>query len=81
MSVSVKNLSMALPALKDKIKQAEALSEKVPAHANMTESIRRIKDVIEETRNYVNRVNVPLKSVSCLVSSFDLKLLQSIFLY
>ncbi|XP_078114223.1 laminin subunit alpha-3 [Sander vitreus] len=54
----VKNLMTALPVLKDKITQVEALSGKMPPTANMTESIRRIKDVIEETRNFVNRLPV-----------------------
>lgn len=54
----VKNLNRALPALKDKITQVEALSRKAPPSANMTESIRRIKEVIEETRNYLNRVKL-----------------------
>lgn len=52
----MKNLNTALPLLKDKITQVEALSVKAPPSGNMTESIRRIKDVIEETRNFVNRV-------------------------
>ncbi|XP_039668362.1 laminin subunit alpha-3 [Perca fluviatilis] len=55
---ALKNLNTALPVLKDKITQVEALSGKTPPTANMTESIRRIKDVIEETRNFVNRLPV-----------------------
>ncbi|XP_073332501.1 laminin subunit alpha-3 [Pagrus major] len=52
---AVKNLSSAL---KDKIRRVEALSGKVPPGANMTETIRGIKDVIEETRNYVNKLSL-----------------------
>ncbi|XP_078024626.1 laminin subunit alpha-3 [Epinephelus lanceolatus] len=55
---ALKNLSTALPVLEDKITQVEALSEKASPGANMTESIRRIKDVIEETRNFVDRLSV-----------------------
>lgn len=67
MSVSVKNLNSTLSALQNKITQVEALGEKAPPSANMTESIRKIKDVIEETRNYVNRVKYSFKTgVSCL---------------
>uniref|UniRef100_A0A671UKA7 Laminin, alpha 3 n=1 Tax=Sparus aurata TaxID=8175 RepID=A0A671UKA7_SPAAU len=55
---AVKNLSTALPALKDKIRRVEALSGKVPPSANMTETITGIKDVIEETRNYANRLSL-----------------------
>ncbi|XP_070764977.1 laminin subunit alpha-3 [Enoplosus armatus] len=54
---AVKNLNTSLPVLKDKIAQVEALSEKALPTANMTESIWRIKDVIEETRNFVNRLS------------------------
>ena len=70
---SVKNLNTTLPLLKDKITHVETLSVKGPPGGNMTESIRRIKDVIEETRNFVNRV----KYLTCcfLTASFDLKLL------
>ncbi|KAM3619703.1 uncharacterized protein V6R79_012335 [Siganus canaliculatus] len=49
-------LNSAIPVLKGKIAQVEALRGKVPSGANMTESIWRIKDVIEETRNYVKRL-------------------------
>ncbi|XP_070688258.1 laminin subunit alpha-3 [Pempheris klunzingeri] len=52
------NLNTSLPVLRDKITKIEALSGKVPPTANMSESIRRIKDVIEETRNFVNRLSV-----------------------
>lgn len=52
----VKGLNKTLPALEDKITQVEALSRKAPSSANMTESIRGIKEIIEETRNYVNKV-------------------------
>ena len=52
----VQELNNTLPGLEEKMTQIEALSRKAP---NMTESIRRIKEIkeiIEETRTYVNRV-------------------------
>ncbi|XP_051232166.1 laminin subunit alpha-3 isoform X2 [Dicentrarchus labrax] len=55
---ALKNLNTVLPVLNDTITQVEALSGKAPPSANMTESIRRIKDMIEETRNYVNKLSV-----------------------
>ncbi|XP_054459158.1 laminin subunit alpha-3 [Anoplopoma fimbria] len=55
---ALKKWSSALPALKNKITQVEALSVKAPPSGNMTENIRRTKDVIEETRNFVNRISV-----------------------
>ncbi|XP_031724153.1 laminin subunit alpha-3 [Anarrhichthys ocellatus] len=55
---ALKNLSTALTALRDKMTQVEALSGKAPPSGNTTESIRGIKDLIEETRNFVNRISV-----------------------
>lgn len=51
------NLSQTLLVLEDKVRHVEALSGRVPpAGETMTESIRTIKDVIEESRNLINRV-------------------------
>ncbi|XP_045906061.1 laminin subunit alpha-3-like isoform X2 [Micropterus dolomieu] len=55
---TLKNLNKSLPVWKDKITEVEALSVKALTSANMTESIRRIKDVIVDTRNFVNRLSV-----------------------
>lgn len=52
----VENLNRALPELHQQIELVEALSKRAPPGGNMTESIWRIKDVIEETRNYINGV-------------------------
>lgn len=52
----VENLNKALPELHQKMEQVQALSKRAPPGGNMTESIWRIKDLIEETRNFVNRV-------------------------
>lgn len=49
----MENLNRALPELHQKIAD---LSKRVPPAGNMAESIWRIKDVIEETRNYVTTV-------------------------
>lgn len=52
-----RNLTQTSPLLEDKVRHVEELSGRAPpAGANMTESIRNIKVVIEETRNLVNRV-------------------------
>lgn len=55
------NINSGLPVLKDNLTQVDALSRKLPPGANLTESIRKIKDVIEETRNFLNRVSYNLK--------------------
>lgn len=76
LSVSVKTLNAALPVLRDNLTQFEALSRMVPPSANLTESIWKIKEVIEETRNFVNRVKFAFNCASCFSSvSYDLKLL------
>lgn len=42
--------------MSDKLAEVKALGRTMSPHPNMTESIQRIKDIIEETRNFVNRV-------------------------
>lgn len=54
--VTVKRLDKTLPELKDTLAQIEDLGNQESSSGNMTESIRRIMDVIQETRNFVNRV-------------------------
>lgn len=57
MLIPGQNLSRTLPVLEDNIRHVEGLSKRAPpVGGNMSESIRKIKDVIEETRNLVNRV-------------------------
>ncbi|XP_053178329.1 laminin subunit alpha-3 [Scomber japonicus] len=52
---ALNNLDTALSTLKHNLTQVKDLSGMLP-DANMTESIRQIKDLIEETRTIVNRV-------------------------
>lgn len=52
----MENLNRALPELHQKMAEVQDLSKRVPPAGNMTESMWRIKDVIEETRNYVTTV-------------------------
>lgn len=42
--------------MRDKITQVEALGKRFPTRGNMTENISRIKDLVQETRSYLNRV-------------------------
>ncbi|KAF0042389.1 hypothetical protein F2P81_005921 [Scophthalmus maximus] len=55
---TLKKFKTAFPVLTTNLQQVEALKRKAPPSANMTESIQRIKDVIEETRNFVNRLSI-----------------------
>lgn len=57
MLIPGRNLSQNLPVLEDQVRLVEGLSKRAPpVGENMTESIREIKDVIEESRNLINRV-------------------------
>ncbi|XP_062386045.1 laminin subunit alpha-3-like isoform X2 [Sardina pilchardus] len=58
---SVKNLSSTIPSLLDKINQIEELSMQAGPVANVSENIKRIKDLIEQARDAANRVTVPMK--------------------
>ncbi|XP_022072198.2 laminin subunit alpha-3 [Acanthochromis polyacanthus] len=53
---ALKNFTRTFPVLTDKLAEVEALSEKTSP--NITESIRKIKDIIEETRSFVNRLSI-----------------------
>ncbi|KAM7388561.1 hypothetical protein PAMP_024728 [Pampus punctatissimus] len=53
---ALKSLNTSLPVLRHNLTQVEALSREFPPSPNMTESIGQIKDVIEETGNFINRL-------------------------
>ncbi|XP_027884785.1 laminin subunit alpha-3 [Xiphophorus couchianus] len=55
---AVKRLNGALPGLEDKLEQIKALGANTSPSANVTESIQRIKDIIDETRSFVNRLSL-----------------------
>ncbi|XP_007550697.1 laminin subunit alpha-3 isoform X2 [Poecilia formosa] len=55
---AVKRLNRAMPVLEDKLEQMQALGANTSASANVMESIERIKDIIDETRSFVNRLSL-----------------------
>ncbi|XP_074523638.1 laminin subunit alpha-3 isoform X2 [Halichoeres trimaculatus] len=55
---SLMKLNTILPALKDKITQVQSLGRTAPPDGNMTENIQKIKEMIEETRNFVIRLPI-----------------------
>ncbi|XP_061540188.1 laminin subunit alpha-3-like [Phycodurus eques] len=55
---AVRSLETALPVVRDKFAQVEALGKTSPTSGNMTENIRRIKDLVQETRSYLNRLSL-----------------------
>ncbi|XP_072567322.1 laminin subunit alpha-3 isoform X1 [Paramormyrops kingsleyae] len=56
---SVKNLSSTIPSLLDKISQMENLTTQLST-TNVSENIRKIKELIELARDAANRVVVPM---------------------
>ncbi|XP_061594014.1 laminin subunit alpha-3 isoform X2 [Cololabis saira] len=55
---ALKNFNRKLPVLSNKLEQMSALTKQTSPTANMMESIRRIKDLIDETRSFVNRLSI-----------------------
>ncbi|XP_008405636.1 laminin subunit alpha-3 isoform X2 [Poecilia reticulata] len=55
---AVKRLNRVMPVLEDKLEQMKALGANTSPSANVTESIERIKDIIDETRSFVNRLSL-----------------------
>ncbi|KAJ8372354.1 hypothetical protein AAFF_G00290230 [Aldrovandia affinis] len=58
---SVKNLSNTIPSLLDKISQIENLNSQLSPASNVSENIKRIKELIELARDAANRITVPMK--------------------
>ncbi|KAJ8272625.1 hypothetical protein GJAV_G00091440 [Gymnothorax javanicus] len=58
---SVKNLTNTIPSLLDKISQIENLSDQLTPTGNVSENIKRIKELIELARDAANRITVPMK--------------------
>ncbi|XP_035285907.1 laminin subunit alpha-3-like isoform X2 [Anguilla anguilla] len=58
---SVKNLTNTIPSLLDKISQIEDLSTQITPTGNVSENIKRIKELIELARDAANRITVPMK--------------------
>uniref|UniRef100_A0AAV2JTK7 Laminin subunit alpha-3-like n=1 Tax=Knipowitschia caucasica TaxID=637954 RepID=A0AAV2JTK7_KNICA len=58
---SVKNLLNVIPTLNDKMSEVENLTMDLTPLSNITENIRRIKDLIEQARDAANRIGIPMK--------------------
>ncbi|XP_057697936.1 laminin subunit alpha-3 [Corythoichthys intestinalis] len=57
---AVRTLHTAFPMIKDELSQVEALGKTSPASGNMTENIFRIKDLVQETRSYLNKISLAM---------------------
>uniref|UniRef100_A0A8K9XVS9 Laminin subunit alpha 3 n=1 Tax=Oncorhynchus mykiss TaxID=8022 RepID=A0A8K9XVS9_ONCMY len=60
-SQSMKNLLNTIPSLQDKISEVEELSSQLSPVTNISENIKRIKELIEQSRDAANRIVVPMK--------------------
>lgn len=56
---TVKKLNETWPTLEDTLSRVKNLCSQASPSVSMTDSIRRIKDVIEEARDIVKRVTPP----------------------
>ncbi|KAL0160422.1 hypothetical protein M9458_044147, partial [Cirrhinus mrigala] len=50
----------SFPSLIDKLNEVENQSKHLPSSANISSSIQRIKDLIEQTRDAANRIRGPI---------------------
>ncbi|XP_069013512.1 laminin subunit alpha-3-like isoform X1 [Embiotoca jacksoni] len=58
---SVKNLLNTIPSLNDKISEVENLTSQFSPMSNITDNIKKIKELIEQARDAANRIVVPMK--------------------
>ncbi|XP_044224545.1 laminin subunit alpha-3-like isoform X2 [Thunnus albacares] len=58
---SVKDLLKTIPSLNDKISEVEDLTSQFSPQSNITENIKKIKELIEQARDAANRIVVPMK--------------------
>ncbi|CAJ1072333.1 laminin subunit alpha-3-like [Xyrichtys novacula] len=58
---SVKDLLKTIPSLSDKISEVETLATQFTPINNITDNIKKIKELIEQARDAANRIVVPMK--------------------
>ncbi|KAJ0058685.1 hypothetical protein NL108_000419 [Boleophthalmus pectinirostris] len=58
---SVKKLLNTIPTLTNKISEVENLTMDLTPLSNITDNIRKIKDLIEQARDAANRIGIPMK--------------------
>ncbi|KAM8850161.1 laminin subunit alpha-3-like isoform 2-T2 [Spinachia spinachia] len=57
---TVKNLLKTIPSLDDKLSEMENLASDFPPLSNISENIKKIKDLIEQARDAANRIGIPM---------------------
>uniref|UniRef100_A0A3B3BCN8 Si:ch211-241e1.3 n=1 Tax=Oryzias melastigma TaxID=30732 RepID=A0A3B3BCN8_ORYME len=58
---SVNQLINIIPSLNDKIAEVENVTTRFPPINNISDSIKNVKDLIEQARDAANRITVPMK--------------------
>ncbi|KAM6919501.1 laminin subunit alpha-3-like [Lycodopsis pacificus] len=58
---TVKDLLKTIPSLNDKISEVEGLTSQFPSISNVSDNIKKIKELIEQARDTANRIVVPMK--------------------
>ncbi|XP_075877558.1 laminin subunit alpha-3-like isoform X2 [Nelusetta ayraudi] len=58
---TVKNLLNTIPSLNDKISEVENLTSQFSPLSNITENIKKIKELIELARDAANKIAIPMK--------------------
>ncbi|XP_041804417.1 laminin subunit alpha-3-like isoform X2 [Chelmon rostratus] len=58
---TVKNLLKTIPSLNDKISEVNNLTSQFSPKSNITENIKKIKELIEQARDAANRIVIPMK--------------------
>ncbi|XP_035811801.2 laminin subunit alpha-3 isoform X2 [Amphiprion ocellaris] len=58
---SVKKLLNTIPSLNDKISEVENLTSQFSPISNISENIKKIKELIEQARDAANRIGIPMK--------------------
>nr|XP_040026949.1 laminin subunit alpha-3-like isoform X2 [Gasterosteus aculeatus aculeatus] len=57
---TVKNLLKTIPSLDAKLSEMENLTSEFPPMSNISENIKKIKDLIEQARDAANRIGIPM---------------------
>ncbi|XP_061694545.1 laminin subunit alpha-3 isoform X3 [Syngnathoides biaculeatus] len=58
---AVKNLLKTIPSLSDKILEVDTLTSRFTPLKNITENVKKLKELINQARDAANRISIPMK--------------------
>ncbi|XP_057713314.1 laminin subunit alpha-3-like isoform X2 [Corythoichthys intestinalis] len=58
---TVKNLMKSIPSLNDKISEVETMTSQFTPLKNITDNVKKLKELINQARDAANRIAVPMK--------------------